>query len=479
MSKRIYIANAVTGKLNENREWFAEATKKWREAGWNVVSPMEIVPKLDDAPVGSVLYRQAMKIDLLAVMHMVDAIALGPDWLESKGACFEAITALFFGLELYEAESMQRVYIDLEYMFSLRPYEVVMPFGFPINSNAKQRWKQILDAHKRQPFAQNGTTVVDAAELLRNTTQKIIDRNRVANLKGEVQDGTAFLDAMIEMMDESQNQEVRDGSIGLQSGGSITLESARSTPGAAISTADRAWVEPTEPAKGPAIGPRVAKTWLQLLSFAVKKAMSRTKLNKGERTEEGLKYRFGGTHKVRIEQSNLDFVTELENVAEQIAAEVRESFEHLSSFNDYVQLYPTKLTNKPFYELKFYDELVNGVRIEIALPEQNAKEPLELIILWTAEFEAGSTGIVLNSHPPQLPPKPVLSPSKFITFPPAPSIAMPMVSGNNVIMAQGARTEPKPLLNQRPNLEHYKRAANGDYLRTERVVTTDEVFPKS
>lgn len=114
--KRVYIANGMSKHDDENRPWFYATAKKWRDAGWFVVSPAEINHSIEKPEAGTKeAYDKCMKTDLYAIHHMVDAIALGPDYLDSRGANFEVMTGLFFGLPFYNAETMQPMHMVGEY----------------------------------------------------------------------------------------------------------------------------------------------------------------------------------------------------------------------------------------------------------------------------------------------------------------------------------------------------------------------------
>ncbi len=121
--RRIYIANAITNMPDDNRPWFDATKKRWGQAGWKVISPLDIVGPLGEpAPHGSPLYKHCMKIDLMAIHNMVDAIALGPDFLDSKGANFEILTGLFFGLEFYDADLMRQISVDATYQINVHQH---------------------------------------------------------------------------------------------------------------------------------------------------------------------------------------------------------------------------------------------------------------------------------------------------------------------------------------------------------------------
>lgn len=122
--KRVYIANGMSKHDDENRPWFYATAKKWRDAGWFVVSPAEINYSFEKPEAGTqAAYDKCMKIDLYAIHHMVDAIALGPDYLDSRGANFEVLTGLFFGLPFYDAQTMERIYVGAKYEITAKPKE--------------------------------------------------------------------------------------------------------------------------------------------------------------------------------------------------------------------------------------------------------------------------------------------------------------------------------------------------------------------
>jgi len=117
--KRIYIANKITGMPDENRPWFAKARDMWTAAGWKVQSPHDLNPPTGPCEYNSPLYNYCMKNDIYVLLHLVDAVALGPDWQRSPGARLEATIAKFFKLEIYDAETMKPLKLDLETTFSI------------------------------------------------------------------------------------------------------------------------------------------------------------------------------------------------------------------------------------------------------------------------------------------------------------------------------------------------------------------------
>lgn len=161
MSKRIYIANKMTGLKDDNRQWFTSAAKRWRTAGWNVINPCEIVPE-------QAQYNDAMKIDLLAILMMVDAIAVGPDFLDSRGANFEVLTGLFLDLPFYDAESMERIEILAEYQIYCRDLLTTVTLAEPkLKRTTPQREPYVEPTEVERAMAEFVTLTDDLKDYMR------------------------------------------------------------------------------------------------------------------------------------------------------------------------------------------------------------------------------------------------------------------------------------------------------------------------
>lgn len=95
---KLYLAGPMTGYPRWNFDAFAEATAQLRAAGYEVVSPAEEDLKRGfdpDAPVEDFSLedlREAMRRDV-AHLFEVDAVALLPGWLNSRGALAESYLA--------------------------------------------------------------------------------------------------------------------------------------------------------------------------------------------------------------------------------------------------------------------------------------------------------------------------------------------------------------------------------------------------
>ena len=109
---RVYIAGPMRGIKNDNHEEFDRIEKMWKEAGHIPVSPAYMARALgkgngnfesDDA-----FMRQVMIIDTVVICNC-DAIALMKGWETSRGATMELALAQSIGLEVYMAESIEKV----------------------------------------------------------------------------------------------------------------------------------------------------------------------------------------------------------------------------------------------------------------------------------------------------------------------------------------------------------------------------------
>jgi nucleoside 2-deoxyribosyltransferase len=94
---KAYIAGPMTGIPDFNHRSFNEAAERWREAGWEVVNPVE----LDDTTHKPRSYY--MRQDIKALMDC-DAIAMLSGWEQSAGASAEQAAALAVGIPVFSAE---------------------------------------------------------------------------------------------------------------------------------------------------------------------------------------------------------------------------------------------------------------------------------------------------------------------------------------------------------------------------------------
>ena len=89
----VYIAGKVTGlDYDETVTKFGTKAAELRAAGFDVVNPMEIVPK-------EATWQEAMKICVAKLIH-VDYLVLLPDWTNSNGAILEYRLAWSLGIDV-------------------------------------------------------------------------------------------------------------------------------------------------------------------------------------------------------------------------------------------------------------------------------------------------------------------------------------------------------------------------------------------
>lgn len=123
---KVYLAGPMRGKLNDNREAFAEARERWRKAGHTVFCPHAITDSFGQCDVN---LRQCIQIDFVCIEH-AEAIVLLQGWEGSVGATVELAYAHFLGLLVYNAETMKE----------LNPvrcpwYEVLGSRNWPVEKN--------------------------------------------------------------------------------------------------------------------------------------------------------------------------------------------------------------------------------------------------------------------------------------------------------------------------------------------------------
>jgi nucleoside 2-deoxyribosyltransferase len=110
--EKVYIAGPMSGFPLLNFPSFDKAAKKWRKAGYAVVSPADLdrvngtneyTPMEERCS-----YRDAMKRDLAAICEC-DAIALLPDWHKSPGTKVELALGRLLNLAIYDAKTMKKM----------------------------------------------------------------------------------------------------------------------------------------------------------------------------------------------------------------------------------------------------------------------------------------------------------------------------------------------------------------------------------
>jgi len=110
---RVYIAGPMRGYSRWNFDAFDRAEELWKEAGWDVISPAQIDRALGIDPDGPPeqidkdFAWRAIQLDMV-LLKSAHAIALLPGWQGSSGTTVELSLALFLGLPVYDAETMQR-----------------------------------------------------------------------------------------------------------------------------------------------------------------------------------------------------------------------------------------------------------------------------------------------------------------------------------------------------------------------------------
>lgn len=89
---KLYLSGKITGDANY-KEKFHSARIRLEDAGFEVVNPCELgLP--DD-----VSWEQAMKVDIREML-ICDAVAVLPDWIDSKGAFMEVDIAAGVGMNV-------------------------------------------------------------------------------------------------------------------------------------------------------------------------------------------------------------------------------------------------------------------------------------------------------------------------------------------------------------------------------------------
>lgn len=99
MSTRVYIAGPMTGLPAHNFPAFRHAAMLLREAGYEVLSPVEINNE-EAGPAKT--WQECMRADIAALVT-ADVVALLPGWEASRGALAEHFVACTVGIPCREA----------------------------------------------------------------------------------------------------------------------------------------------------------------------------------------------------------------------------------------------------------------------------------------------------------------------------------------------------------------------------------------
>ncbi len=122
---KVYLANRMTGKRGCNFAWFDAAAADLRERGYEVVSPAEIDREdVREQARASKNCREsyatgetwgdflARDVKLIADSG-IDAVVVGPEWRQSKGARLETFIAFLVGLPVLDFDTMAPVPLEI------------------------------------------------------------------------------------------------------------------------------------------------------------------------------------------------------------------------------------------------------------------------------------------------------------------------------------------------------------------------------
>lgn len=96
---KIYISGPMSGMLNNNREAFREAAKRFKKLGWEPLNPAATDKEAEEKT-----WLGFMRKDL-RLLADADAIAMLPGWHNSNGAKVEHQLMVGLGLPVYDAET--------------------------------------------------------------------------------------------------------------------------------------------------------------------------------------------------------------------------------------------------------------------------------------------------------------------------------------------------------------------------------------
>lgn len=131
--RRVYISGPMTGYPGCNFAAFHDAAERLARAGWDVLNPADNFGGRTDLP------REAyLRLDL-TMLAQCGAIALLPEWEESRGAKLEYAVARELGCAVIDASTLQVIENAPTPVLSLQRLKLAEP----------QRDESILDEAKR------------------------------------------------------------------------------------------------------------------------------------------------------------------------------------------------------------------------------------------------------------------------------------------------------------------------------------------
>ena len=138
---KVYIAGPMRGLPGWNFPAFDAAETRWRSAGHQPFSPAQIDRVLQYGPEDgeSIAHlRHVIQLDLACVLNS-DAIALLPGWQRSRGATAELSLALFLGLGVYDAVTLQPIHV------TPTPWAEIAVTVKPLNEWPYQDWDPVWE----------------------------------------------------------------------------------------------------------------------------------------------------------------------------------------------------------------------------------------------------------------------------------------------------------------------------------------------
>lgn len=95
---KIYLSGPITGLPDNNAPAFRKAERQWRDAGWEVCSP------LDNGIPPDASWETHLRADI-AILVKCDAIAMLVGWTFSKGARLEREIAQSLKMRIYNSDT--------------------------------------------------------------------------------------------------------------------------------------------------------------------------------------------------------------------------------------------------------------------------------------------------------------------------------------------------------------------------------------
>ena len=105
---KLYLSGPITSIENNNIKVFAKAAGELREAGFDIVNPLELPPLLEPKKV----WKEYMRLDLIEMLTHCHGVVVLDGWEQSKGARGEIIVAKMLGWPVFTVDCLLAALVD-------------------------------------------------------------------------------------------------------------------------------------------------------------------------------------------------------------------------------------------------------------------------------------------------------------------------------------------------------------------------------